>query len=244
MGGTLGSGFLASLLQVDSTYPSGLRQNLSRWTQSHSKRIFDIACVLCCLPLALPILIATAIAIRLTSPGPALFRQRRVGCHHRAFTIYKFRTMPVPEEKALRSPLTTTANQTFTSIGPFLRRWKLDELPQILNVLLGDMSLVGPRPKLPRLHSGNLICRPGITGRATLVFAREEAALSAIPSSQVDLYYRDVVRPLKQQLDDTYMACATFASDLDLIFRSLFRRWDDSEVRALLPEPDPESVSA
>jgi lipopolysaccharide/colanic/teichoic acid biosynthesis glycosyltransferase len=239
----LGSGFLSSLLQVDDTYRSGLRPGLSRWTQSHSKRIFDVACVLCCLPLALPILVATAIAVRLTSRGPALFRQQRVGCGHRAFTIYKFRTMPVPDEKALRSPLTTTANQTFTPIGPFLRRWKLDELPQILNVLLGDMSVVGPRPKLPRLHSGNLICRPGITGRATLVFAREEAALSAIPSSQVDAYYRDVVRPLKQQLDDTYMASATFASDLRLIICSLFRRWDDSEVRALLPEPEADTVS-
>jgi lipopolysaccharide/colanic/teichoic acid biosynthesis glycosyltransferase len=147
--------------------------------------------------------------------------------------------MPVPRKRSARPALTTTANQAFTPIGPFLRRWKLDELPQILNVLLGDMSLVGPRPKLPQLHAGHLTCRPGITGRATVVFAREESALSTIPAADVGDYYRDVVAPLKQQLDDEYMAEATFASDLDLILRSVVRRFDDSEIHALLPALTP-----
>ncbi|UWZ83948.1 sugar transferase [Occallatibacter riparius] len=185
--------------------------------------------------MALPILLATALAVRITSRGPVLFRQQRVGRHHRPFTIYKFRTMPVTRNNGDRPVLTTTANQAFTPIGPFLRRWKLDELPQLLNVLLGDMSLVGPRPKLPQLHAGQLTCRPGITGRATVVFAREECALSAIPAAHVGPYYRDVVAPLKQQLDENYMASATFTSDLDLILRSVARRFDDSEIRALLP---------
>jgi lipopolysaccharide/colanic/teichoic acid biosynthesis glycosyltransferase len=234
-GGPVESGFSVSSLQIHSLSKPNSRSHLSSWTKSPLKRLFDFACVLCALPLAVPVLLATAVAVRITSRGPALFRQKRVGRHHRPFTIYKFRTMPVPHDRGARPALTTTANQTFTPIGPFLRRWKLDELPQILNVLTGDMSLVGPRPKMPQLHAGHLACRPGITGRATVVFAREEAALAAIPAAHIDHYYRNVVAPLKQQLDDDYMADATLASDLDLILRSIVRRFDDSEIRALLP---------
>jgi lipopolysaccharide/colanic/teichoic acid biosynthesis glycosyltransferase len=232
----VGSRFLAPYsLHIQDFSSPHVGSHLSRWTESPLKRLFDIASVLCTLPLALPILLATAIAVRITSRGPALFRQQRIGRHHRPFTIYKFRTMPVRRNKGARPALTTTANQAFTPIGPFLRRWKLDELPQVLNVLLGDMSLVGPRPKLPQLHAGHLACRPGITGRATIVFAREESALSAIPADHVGHYYRDLVAPLKQQLDKDYMAHATFASDLGLILRSILRRFDDSELQALLP---------
>ena len=239
-GGPVESGFSVSSLQIHSSLSKcNSTSHLSTWTKSPLKRVFDSACVLCALPLALPILLATAVAVRLTSRGPVLFRQQRVGRHHRAFTIYKFRTMPVPGNKGARPALTTADNQAFTPVGPFLRRWKLDELPQILNVLLGNMSLVGPRPKLPQLHAGHLTCRPGITGRATVVFAREEAALSAIPATHVGHYYRDVVAPLKQQLDDDYMAEATFASDLDLILRSIVRRFDDGEIYALLPSLAP-----
>jgi lipopolysaccharide/colanic/teichoic acid biosynthesis glycosyltransferase len=234
----MGSGFLVSTLQVSNFATTQSRSHLSRWTDSPLKRLFDLTGVLCALPLALPILLATAAAVRLTSRGPVLFCQKRVGRHHRAFTIYKFRTMPVPGKKGARPVLTTTANQAFTPIGPFLRRWKLDELPQILNVLLGNMSLVGARPKLPQLHAGHLTCLPGITGRASVVFAREETALCAIPPTRLSHYYRDVVAPLKQQLDDEYMAEATFASDLDLILRSILRRFDD-EIHALLPSLAP-----
>jgi lipopolysaccharide/colanic/teichoic acid biosynthesis glycosyltransferase len=165
------------------------------------------------------------------------FPQQRIGRYRRPFTIYKFRTMPVLTDASHRPSLTTTKNQRFTPIGPFLRRWKLDELPQLFNVLRGNMSLVGPRPKLPGLHSGNLACRPGITGRATVVFAREEVALSAVPAAHVDDYYHRVIRPLKRRLDDDYMAAATFASDFKLIARSVLRRWDESEVTSLLPSP-------
>jgi lipopolysaccharide/colanic/teichoic acid biosynthesis glycosyltransferase len=211
------------------------QQHLSRWAQSPAKRLFDLTCVLCSLPLALPLFFLIAIAVSLTSRGPVLFHQQRVGRGSRTFTIYKFRTMPVDDDTCSRPALTTAANQTFTPIGPFLRRWKLDELPQLFNVLRGDMSLVGPRPKLPHLHAGHLACRPGITGRATLVFACEEVALSSIPNEAVDLYYRSVVRPLKQRLDDEYMARATFVSDLRLILASIFRRWDNAQINGLLP---------
>lgn len=142
--------------------------------------------------------------------------------------------MPV-EAKPGGRPDLAAANQAFTPFGPFLRRWKLDELPQLFNVLRGDMSVVGPRPKLPRLHTGHFDCRPGITGRATLVFAQEERVLSVLPASCLDSFYCRVIRPLKQALDDDYMAKATFASDLSLIVRSLLHLRNDTEIACLLP---------
>jgi lipopolysaccharide/colanic/teichoic acid biosynthesis glycosyltransferase len=238
----LGSGISVSFIHsyIDRT---NTKHHLSRWTHSPVKRIFDLVCVVCSLPLAMPILLVTAMAVRLTSSGPVLFRQQRIGRGCQPFTIYKFRTMPVHDEKSSRSPLTTAANQTFTPIGPFLRRWKLDELPQLLNILRGDMSLVGPRPKLPRLHAGDLACRPGLTGRATVVFAREEATLASISNADVDDYYRTVVRPFKQRLDEEYTARATFGSDFKLILCSIFRRWDDAQVRALLDSSPAETIA-
>lgn len=210
---------------------------LSKWSASFNKRLFDIACVLFSLPIALPVFLLTGLAVRLTSRGPVLFRQKRMGCDGHSFTIYKFRTMPVRRHTTNRPNVTTANNQRFTPVGPFLRRWKLDELPQLFNVLCGDMSLVGPRPKLPTHQSCRLICRPGITGRATIVFAREEVTLASIPVAQLDTYYHGVVLPLKQLLDEEYMAKATFASDLKLIVHSVLRKWDELQLSDLPVPP-------
>ena len=207
--------------------------HLSRWSKSPLKRAFDLVCVVAMLPLLIPVFLLAALAVRLTSTGPVLFLQQRTGRNGHPFTIYKFRTMPVPD-KSRRPSITTRANQRFTPVGPFLRRWKIDELPQLLNVLKGDMSLVGPRPKLPWLHSGTLLCRPGLTGRATVVFAREEAILSTVPVQDVENFYNQFVRPLKQMLDEEYTAQATFLSDLNLIVRSVVRRWDEKTAREAL----------
>jgi lipopolysaccharide/colanic/teichoic acid biosynthesis glycosyltransferase len=162
-----------------------------------------------------------------------LFLQKRMGCHGRPFTILKFRTM-VHNVDARYHAVTTADNQPFTSIGPLLRRWKFDELPQIFNVLLGHMSLVGPRPKMPEHVKVNLYCRPGITGAATIAFAREETILDRVPRHSLDAYYHKVVLPTKRRLDAEYMANATFSSDLKLIVDSVLRRWDGSVADALL----------
>lgn len=209
--------------------------NISRWSRSAAKRFFDFACVTCSLPLSLPILAAIGLAVRVTSRGPVLFRQQRMGRNGKEFTIYKFRTMPVHDKTSDRPSVTTNRNQEFTSVGPFLRRIKLDELPNLFNVLRGDMSLVGPRPKLPQHQPGRLPCRPGITGRATVVFAREEEALTRIPMEGLDAYYHSVILPLKQKLDNEYMASATFASDFKLLVVSVLRNWKDHELKQLLP---------
>jgi len=158
-----------------------------------------------------------------------------MGLHGRSFTIFKFRTLEHRKGKS-HNAVTTCANQRFTRIGPFLRRSKLDELPQILNVLMGDMSLVGPRPKLPEHQLSLLFNRPGITGAATLAFAKEESFLSRLPHSSLDHFYQDVILPAKLKLDQEYGARATFRSDLRLLFKTLSRKWDTSIMEDLLSD--------
>ncbi len=210
---------------------------LSAWSGSTGKRIFDLVCVLSALPLVIPIFLLVALAVRLTSPGPALYRQKRVGRDGRTFTILKFRTMPVRTEGEGQPPLTTANNQRFTPIGPFLRRSKLDELPQLIHILRGEMSLVGPRPKLPCLclEGTCLDCRPGLTGFATMVFAREEIALASLPQADVLAYYQGVIKPFKHRLDTAYMARASFLSDLRIVLKCLFRAWGDVALTELSP---------
>ncbi len=208
-------------------------ERVSAWSHSGLKRLFDVLCVLLALPLVIPIFIVIGMAVRFTSKGPVLFLQKRTGLHRRNFTILKFRTMEHLETGS-RNKVTTAGNQRFTPVGPFLRRWKLDELPQLLNVLIGDMALVGPRPKLPEHQIGELKCRPGITGAATIAFAREEQILARLPHHDVDGYYHSIILPAKLRLDREYMAQATFLSDLKLIVHTIARRWDSSEICKLL----------
>jgi lipopolysaccharide/colanic/teichoic acid biosynthesis glycosyltransferase len=205
----------------------------SPWSQSGAKRLFDFISVLMVLPLMAPVFLVVALAVRLTSSGPVLFLQKRTGCHGRTFTILKFRTMTHSEDAA-HNAVTTTENQRFTPVGPLLRRWKLDELPQLLNVLVGDMSLVGARPKLPEHQVANLECRPGITGAATVAFAHEAVVLAQVPKHHLDDYYREVILPTKHQMDVEYMAHATFLSDLKLLVNTLLCRWDRSACDSLL----------
>src|ERR1039457_3676988 len=184
--------------------PDLFRGKVSPWSESGMKRLFDSICVLPALPMLVLVFAIVGLAIRLTSRGPVLFMQKRMGRHRRTFTILKFRTME-QSENCRHNCVTTTENQRFTPIGPFLRRWKLDELPQLLNVLMGDMSLVGSRPKLPEHQLGDLLCRPGITGAATLAFAREEQVLAFLPSRDLNDFYLTVVLPAKRRLDLGYM---------------------------------------
>lgn len=218
--------------QVDPSEPAW--HGLSRWSQSSVKRLFDCACVLLAMPLAVPLILAIGVLVRLTSRGPVLFLQERVGRHGKIFQIVKFRTMEHLQD-AKHHPITTSDNQRFTSVGPLLRRWKLDELPQILNVLTGHMSLVGPRPKLPEHVIFDLPCRPGITGMATILFASEEAALARIPKDRLKTYYHSFVLPMKQQLDADYMSHATLLTDLNILVNSVLRRWGSTTFDKFAP---------
>jgi lipopolysaccharide/colanic/teichoic acid biosynthesis glycosyltransferase len=211
-------------------------ERLSAWVQSSVRRIYDIVLVVAILPALLPLCLAIAIAVRCSSVGPVLFLQKRVGRNGDLFTILKFRTMmDSPHPRGMT--ITTIRDERFTKVGRLLRWWKLDELPQFFNVLLGDMSLVGPRPRVPGQQIAILSCRPGITGPAALAFAQEEYWLASIPPNQLEEYCRTVLLPLKHRLDSSYMAEATWVSDLILICRTVFRRWkrDAQRERTTLP---------
>ena len=227
------SAFAHNLASTDHSSHHLYEMRLSPWSESGAKRLFDCACVLLALPLLALVLPPIALAVRLTSPGPVFFLQKRMGRYGHTFTIFKFRTL-IQSTDTAHHAITTMTNQQFTPVGSFLRRSKLDELPQLLNVLLGDMSLVGPRPKLPEHAIFELPCRPGITGAATSAFANEEMVLGHVPTHCLEPFYRTVILPVKRRLDAEYMARASFLSDLRLIVDSVLRRWDRSFMEDLL----------
>jgi lipopolysaccharide/colanic/teichoic acid biosynthesis glycosyltransferase len=189
------------------------------------KHLFDFTAALLALLLLLPLLALIALGIKLSSPGPVIFRQQRIGYGARVFTIYKFRTMRVGRPE---SSLTLRSDPRITPLGRFLRRSKLDELPQLWNILRGEMSLVGPRPDVPgysdRLQGeGQLLwtVRPGLTGLDSLSYPDEESLLDQQADPQ--RYYDEVLWPAKVQLNIWYVKNRSFWLDLKIIARTVRR---------------------
>lgn len=186
------------------------------------KRLFDIVFAALALLLLCPLLLAVALWVRLDSPGPVLFRQRRVGRGGRPFDIFKFRTMAAGAE-AVGPQITVGADTRITRAGAWLRRAKLDELPQFYNVLRGDMSVVGPRPEVPRyvalyppeVRTAVLSVRPGITDLASIAF-RDESALLA-RSADPERTYVEQILPAKLDYALQYMRSHTLWLDLRII---------------------------
>lgn len=191
----------------------------SGWAHSNAKRAFDFLIAAIVLVLTLPFIFLTAIAVSLTSRGPVLFRQRRVGKGGTTFSVWKFRTMRV--DCAGGPSVTKVGDARLTPVGSFLRRFKLDELPQLVNVIRGEMSLVGPRPKLPHHETQILMYRPGITGAASLAFRKEEELLHSLPENVLDDYQVEVMMPVKRNLDNSYMRSSTLRSDLQIMMRTI-----------------------
>lgn len=154
----------------------------SLWTLGSTRRALESLIAAVALAVSMPLMFVIALAVQLSSGEPILFRQRRTGRNGMEFTLFKFRSMKVKSNDA--GPwITVRGDRRITSVGSFLRRYKLDQLPQLWNVLRGDMSIVGPGPKLAH-HEGLFISAgPGITGAATLAFRNEEALLA--PNSPV-----------------------------------------------------------
>jgi lipopolysaccharide/colanic/teichoic acid biosynthesis glycosyltransferase len=199
-----------------------LASRLSSWCASVWKRGFDLLCIIPGLILVSPVLGIIAIAVRLTSPGPVIFRQQRAGQNRKLFTIYKFRTM-VENSEAIGPGHTAKGDPRVTPVGRVLRRFKLDELPQLYNVLRGDMSLVGPRPKLPNHDPAPMACRPGVTGAATLAFRYEARILSEVPAERIENFYQQYIVPHKMRLDTEYMERATILSDISVLLATVFK---------------------
>jgi lipopolysaccharide/colanic/teichoic acid biosynthesis glycosyltransferase len=198
--------------------PADVSTCASPWVVSAARRCVDSAVAAIALFLSLPAMFLIMLLVRASSPGPVLFRQRRAGCKREEFTLYKFRSMRV--ENSPGPAITVSGDCRITPIGALLRRFKVDELPQFWNVLKGNMSLVGPRPKLPHHEGLNLPYRPGITGMATLVFRNEEEILSRVPHHQLEAFYEACIKPRKAQIDLEYMQSATLWTDLKLIWRT------------------------
>ena len=191
-----------------------------------AKRLFDIAVAAFALVLLAPLLGVLALVVKLDSPGPVFFRQERVGRHGVPFRIHKFRTM---RHGAAGLAITVGADPRITRCGAWLRRTRLDELPQLIDVLQGTMSLVGPRLEVPgyvakyppALRERALAVRPGITDPASLEFIDEGERLARAADPERE--YVEVILPRKLQRAAEYAEHATLWSDLGVLWRTLGR---------------------
>lgn len=197
------------------------------------KRWFDVVVSFISLLLLSPFLLAVGLAVRLTSPGPALFRQIRTGRFNRPFYILKFRTMNGSSNET-GSLLTAAGDSRITWLGAVFRKSKIDELPQLLNVLAGDMSLVGPRPEVPKYTKAYSAAqqavfeeRPGITG-PSIIFNEEE--LMAGRRDKESFYIAEIL-PAKLRIDLAYCEDVRFRSDLRILFLTLTRLFHRAERR-------------
>lgn len=188
------------------------------------KRLFDIAASAIGLLLLAPVLLGIAIWIKRDSPGPVFFRQERIGRHGQPFRIYKFRSM---RQDNAGLQITVGEDARITRSGRFIRAYKLDELPQLINVLLGDMSIVGPRPEVPRyvalypaeVRAEVLSVRPGITDLASVQYRSESMLLAQ--SSNPEQTYVDTILPAKLALCRQYVRERSFWLDLRIIGMTL-----------------------
>ncbi|HEY0978941.1 MAG TPA: sugar transferase [Flavobacteriales bacterium] len=195
-----------------------------------AKRLFDIGAALSALLVLSPLLLVFGVLVASTSPGGAFFRQQRVGRHGRIFGLMKFRSMR-PGSEAKGQLTIGGRDPRITPVGHFLRRTKMDELPQLWNVLVGDMSIVGPRPEVPRyveLYTAEqravLDVRPGITSLASIAYINENELLGR--SSDPERTYIEEVMPAKLALDLRYVRQRSLGLDLRIILSTagkLFR---------------------
>lgn len=188
------------------------------------KYIFDRLMALFGLMILWPVLLVVAILVRVKMPdGPVLFKQQRVGKDGRLFTIYKFRTMSVSHSG---STVSVAGEARITPLGATMRKYKLDELPELWNVLIGDMSFVGPRPDVPgyadKLQGEDriiLTLRPGITGPATLKYRNEEELLATVDNPQQ--YNDEVIYPDKVRINRQYAEHISLVTDIKIILATL-----------------------
>jgi lipopolysaccharide/colanic/teichoic acid biosynthesis glycosyltransferase len=184
----------------------------------HLERVLDVVVSLMLLTILVPLVVLIAVLIKVESPGPVLYRSRRVGRDNRHFDVLKFRKM---RRDATGSPLTSCRDVRFTRLGIFLARTKLDELPQLLNVLRGEMSLVGPRPEdpafvalFPEEFNKVLQVRPGVTGLSQLAFAQENRVLDVPDPMRT---YSEFLLPAKLSIDRLYVDHASLRMNFRIL---------------------------
>lgn len=192
------------------------------------KRIFDFTMALIGILITWPIMLILAIIIKVTSHGPVLFKQKRLTIGMREFTIYKFRSMAPNEEREKNSMQIKGTSNEITPIGKIMRKTKLDELPQFFNILMGDMSFIGPRPELPRrLEYYNEIqkeifqVRSGISSPASIVFSNEEYLMNQVKNPEK--FYIEQIMPYKIELNRYYIKRRSFRRDIWYIIATLLK---------------------
>jgi lipopolysaccharide/colanic/teichoic acid biosynthesis glycosyltransferase len=208
--------------------------NTASVSEDWAKRSFDVIVAAIALVFLAPVFLLIALVIKLCSPGPVLYRGVRVGLNGTLFSMLKFRTMVVNAE-SLGGSATAADDQRLTKLGKLLRQYKLDELPQLLNVLSGDMSLVGPRPEVQKyvnLYSPEekaiLGVRPGITDWASIWNSNEAAVLEG--SRDPEKTYEELIRPTKVTLQLVYVRSHSFITDLRIIFHTGLKLINDDWV--------------
>lgn len=199
--------------------------NGRRFYAGYGKRALDLAVSVPALIALSPALLVIAALVKAGGPGPVFYAQERVGRRGRPFRLYKFRTMVTDADKS-GPAVTSSGDARITPLGRTLRKWKLDELPQLWNVVRGDMSLVGPRPEVKKYtdifrddYSEILEISPGITDYAALEYRDEEEVLARYPDAEEA--YTSVVLPEKIALYRQYLRDMGFRSDLKIIFRTI-----------------------
>lgn len=199
--------------------------NGRRFYAGYGKRALDLAVSVPALIALSPALLVIAALVKAGGPGPVFYAQERVGRRGRPFRLYKFRTMVTDADKS-GPAVTSSGDARITPLGRTLRKWKLDELPQLWNVVRGDMSLVGPRPEVRKYtdifrddYSEILEISPGITDYAALEYRDEEEVLARYPDAEEA--YTSVVLPEKIALYRQYLRDMGFRSDLKIIFRTI-----------------------
>ena len=197
------------------------------------KYLFDRSMALIGLICLWPVLLVVAILIKVKMPGgPVLFTQHRIGKDGKLFTMYKFRSMTMSHSG---SSISVAGESRITPLGAVLRKYKLDELPELWNVLIGDMSFVGPRPDVPGYADSLqgedrliLKLRPGITGPASLKYANEEEILATV--NDPIKYNDEIIFPDKVRINLNYYYHHTFLGDIKLIFQTIFRSYELAEI--------------
>lgn len=204
-----------------------------------AKRILDLVLVIFGVFFISPLMLFIAIAIKLDSHGGVLFKQTRVGLNGKLFKVLKFRTMHTNAE-AMGAKITVGGDPRITSVGNFLRHYKLDELPQLFNVLRGEMSLVGPRPEVPEyvefypegMKEIVLSVLPGMTDRASIEYRDESAILENATNPLKE--YRETILPVKLDYYKDYVNNRSLITDISLIFQTFYvilRKPDESEFK-------------
>lgn len=211
-------------MQTDSVrqYYEALRK---KQAQLIVKRVFDVVVSLILLVVLSPVFLILWVAIRVDSKGAALFQQIRVTQYGREFRIYKFRTMVVDAEK-LGAQVTTKGDSRVTKVGRFLRKCRLDELPQLVNILKGDMSFVGTRPEVPRYVAdysdvmwATLLLPAGVTSTASIEYKDEDRLLSN--AEDADKTYIDAILPAKMQYNLQYLLDYSFWKDIKIMIKTV-----------------------